>query len=95
MAALGMNAGRSAVGPVRGDRLGDFAGRYAETVDAMEVTEEGGVAVILHCLYTHAYRLFWRGMLFRRPYGRPCHRRAMPFQRDPGWTGPWSAWPAR
>jgi hypothetical protein len=28
-------------------RLGDFAGRYSETIEAMDVTEEGGIAVIL------------------------------------------------
>ena len=28
-------------------RLGDFAGRYGDTIEAMDVTEEGGIAVIL------------------------------------------------
>jgi hypothetical protein len=29
------------------NRLGDFAGRYAETIEAMDVTQEGGIALIL------------------------------------------------
>jgi hypothetical protein len=34
-------------GQVYGNRLGDFAGRYGEQVEAMDVTREGGVAVIV------------------------------------------------
>jgi hypothetical protein len=30
-----------------GDRLGDFAGRYGDEIEGMEVTREGGVAVIV------------------------------------------------
>jgi hypothetical protein len=33
--------------PVHGDRLGDFFGRYGDTIEGMEVTREGGVAVIV------------------------------------------------
>jgi hypothetical protein len=32
---------------VRANRVGDFAGRYGDTIEAMDVTEEGGIAVIL------------------------------------------------
>ena len=32
------------------NRLGDFAGRYSDTIEAMEVTEEGGIAVIVERL---------------------------------------------
>src|SRR5436190_862086 len=31
----------------RGNRLGDFAGRHGETIEAMGVTQEGGIAVIV------------------------------------------------
>jgi hypothetical protein len=31
----------------RANRLGDFAGRYGDTIEAMEATQEGGIAVIL------------------------------------------------
>jgi hypothetical protein len=34
-------------GQVQGDRLGDFAGRYGDTIEGMDVTREGGVAVIV------------------------------------------------
>jgi hypothetical protein len=32
---------------VHGDRRGDFAGRYGEEIEGMEVTQEGGIAVIV------------------------------------------------
>ena len=47
------------------------------------------------CLNTHAYRLFPSGLLFTRPYGPRCHRKAVPFDRNPTWSGPWRAWPPR
>jgi hypothetical protein len=47
------------------------------------------------CLNTSAYRLFPSGLLFTRPYGPRCHRRPIPFDRDPTWSGPWRAWPPR
>jgi hypothetical protein len=47
------------------------------------------------CLNTSAYRLFPSGILFTRPYGPPCHRNPMPFDRSPKWTAPWRAWPPR
>lgn len=47
------------------------------------------------CLNTTAYRLFPSGVMFRRPYGPPCHRRPIPFDRTPGWTDRWRAWPPR
>jgi hypothetical protein len=34
-------------GQLHGDRLGDFAGRYGDQIEAMDVTREGGVAVIV------------------------------------------------
>jgi hypothetical protein len=47
------------------------------------------------CLNTSAYRLFRSGLLFTRPYGPRCHRKPIPFDRNPDWSGPWRAWPAR
>lgn len=41
------------------------------------------------CLNISAYRLFPNGLLFSRPYGPSCHRRPIPFDRSPRWTGPW------
>jgi hypothetical protein len=49
--------------PLQGDRLGDFAGRYGDTIEGMEVTREGGVAVIVD-----GYRL-------RALYLAPAHTR--------------------
>jgi hypothetical protein len=34
-------------GHTSGDRLGDFAGRYGREIEAMDVTREGGIAVIV------------------------------------------------
>ena len=56
-----------------------------------EESEESGRP----CLYTTAYRLFASGLLFSRGYGRSCHRRPMPFDPSPDWTGPWTASPSR
>jgi hypothetical protein len=39
------------------NRLGDFAGRYGETIEAMGVTEEGGIAVILAGFHLRAVYL--------------------------------------
>jgi hypothetical protein len=47
------------------------------------------------CLNTSAYRLFPSGIVFTRPYGPGCHRKSIPFDRSPEWTGPWRAWPPR
>jgi len=55
----------------------------------VEEDEEDG----RNCLVTNAYRLVSSGILFRRSYGRPCHRQPRPFDRTPDWSGPWSAWP--
>ena len=35
------------VQPVHAGRLGDFAGRYGDTIEAMDVTREGGIVVIV------------------------------------------------
>jgi hypothetical protein len=56
-----------------------------------EENEESGVP----CLNTIAYALFRTGLTFVRPYGPGCHPKPMPFDRTPGWTGPWRAWPPR
>ena len=45
------------VQPVHASRLGDFAGRYGETIEAMEVTREGGVAVIVSGFHLRALYL--------------------------------------
>jgi hypothetical protein len=42
---------------VHANRLGDFAGRYGETIEAMEVTREGGIAVIVSGLQLRALYL--------------------------------------
>jgi hypothetical protein len=47
------------------------------------------------CLNTRAIRLFPSGLLFTRPYGSPCHRKPIPLDRTPSWSGPWRAWPPR
>ena len=57
----------------------------------VEEDEEDGQ----NCLDTYAYRLFPSGILFRRPYGRHCHRQPRPFDPTPAWTSTWSAWPWR
>ena len=57
----------------------------------VEEDEEDG----RNCLVTNSYRLFPSGILFRRPYGRPCHRHPLPFDPTPTWTSTWSAWPWR
>ena len=41
----------------RAKRLGDFAGRYGETIAAMDVTEEGGIMVILTGFHLRAVYL--------------------------------------
>jgi hypothetical protein len=46
-----------------GDRLGDFAGRYGDTVEAMDTTREGGIAVIVS------------GFRLRALYLAPAHTR--------------------
>ena len=47
------------------------------------------------CLNTFAFALFRTGLTYARPYGPGCHPKPMPFDRTPGWTGPWRAWPPR
>lgn len=42
---------------VHGGRLGDFAGRYGETIEAMEVTREGGIAVMVSGFHLRALYL--------------------------------------
>jgi hypothetical protein len=41
----------------RAHRLGDFAGRYADTIEAMDVTEEGGIMAILSGFHLRAVYL--------------------------------------
>lgn len=73
------------------DRCRRIDARRIDCERHSEEDEEDGRA----CLYTSAYRLFASGFLFRREYGRFCHRRPMPFDPSPTWTGPWRAWPPR
>jgi hypothetical protein len=78
--------------------LGDYV-RACKRIDRRRIDceihfpedEEDGRA----CLNTSAYRLFPSGLLFTRPYGPRCHRKPIPFDRRPNWSGPWRAWPPR
>jgi hypothetical protein len=77
--------------PAAAARCSRMGARRIDCEEHNPEDEEGGQP----CLNTSAYRLFPNGLLFTRPYGRACHRKPIPFDRTPGWRGPWRAWPPR
>jgi hypothetical protein len=77
-------------------RIGEIVVRACKRIDGRRIDcevhdleEEGDSGRT--CLNTTAYRLFPSGLLFNRPYGRPCHDKPMPFDRTPKWTDLWRA----